>query len=148
MAGDLDDVRTRRVAVQDALRATEATLAAPLVGRPLKWAAGVAPCITALRESWLDHVDVTEDEGGLFAQVRADQPRLSRRVQQLAAEHHELIDGLDEAGRALAAAGGDAEELTAVRESLTLLLGRLVRHRQRGADLIYEAYQVDIGSAE
>ena len=25
------------------------------------------------------------------------------------------------------------------------LLGQLTRHRQRGADLIYEAYQVDIG---
>ena len=26
------------------------------------------------------------------------------------------------------------------------LLGLLIRHRQKGADLIYEAYQVDLGS--
>jgi hypothetical protein len=32
-----------------------------------------------------------------------------------------------------------------VRELGTTLLGALVRHRQRGADLVFEAYQVDIG---
>jgi hypothetical protein len=32
-----------------------------------------------------------------------------------------------------------------VREAATALLGRLVRHRQRGSDLVFEAYEFDIG---
>jgi hypothetical protein len=32
-----------------------------------------------------------------------------------------------------------------VRNLGTLLLGRLVRHRQRGSDLVFEAYEFDIG---
>ena len=32
-----------------------------------------------------------------------------------------------------------------VRELGTTLLGARVRHRPRGADLVFEAYQVDIG---
>jgi len=32
-----------------------------------------------------------------------------------------------------------------VRVELTALLAALARHRQRGADLIYEAFAVDIG---
>jgi hypothetical protein len=32
-----------------------------------------------------------------------------------------------------------------VRDLGTALLGRLVRHRQRGSDLVFEAYEVDIG---
>jgi hypothetical protein len=36
----------------------------------------------------------------------------------------------------------------AVRERGTRLLGHLVRHRQRGADLIFEAYQTDIGGGD
>jgi hypothetical protein len=32
-----------------------------------------------------------------------------------------------------------------VRGLGTALLGRLLRHRQRGSDLVYEAYQIDIG---
>ena len=32
-----------------------------------------------------------------------------------------------------------------MRAELTALLVALARHRQRGADLVYEAYAVDIG---
>ena len=38
-----------------------------------------------------------------------------------------------------------ADAVAARREAATELVGRIVRHRQRGADLIYEAYEVDIG---
>ena len=37
------------------------------------------------------------------------------------------------------------EEVDRVRGLGTALLGRLVRHRQRGSDLVFEAYEVDIG---
>lgn len=33
----------------------------------------------------------------------------------------------------------------AVRTEATALLGILARHRQRGADLVYEAFAVDLG---
>jgi hypothetical protein len=32
-----------------------------------------------------------------------------------------------------------------VREQVTSVLSDLIRHRQRGADLVYRAYAVDIG---
>ena len=37
------------------------------------------------------------------------------------------------------------EEVDRVRGLGTALLGRLVRHRQRGSDLVFEAYEFDIG---
>jgi hypothetical protein len=36
-------------------------------------------------------------------------------------------------------------DVDTVRDLGTALLARLVRHRQRGSDLIYEAYTADIG---
>jgi hypothetical protein len=36
-------------------------------------------------------------------------------------------------------------EVDGIRESATALLGMLSRHRQRGADLVFDAYQTDIG---
>jgi hypothetical protein len=36
-------------------------------------------------------------------------------------------------------------DVDAIRELGTALLGRLVRHRRLGADLIYEAFQCGIG---
>ena len=41
----------------------------------------------------------------------------------------------------------DPEAVARHREAATELVGRIVRHRQRGADLIYEAYEVDIGGS-
>jgi hypothetical protein len=32
-----------------------------------------------------------------------------------------------------------------VREDATRLMGHVIKHRQRGADLVYEAYATDIG---
>ncbi len=42
-------------------------------------------------------------------------------------------------------AGLGMEDVAALRDLGTSLLGRLVRHRQRGSDLVYEAYEFDIG---
>ena len=36
-------------------------------------------------------------------------------------------------------------DVDGVRGPGTILLGRLVRHRQRGSDLVYDAYEFDIG---
>ena len=41
----------------------------------------------------------------------------------------------------------DDDAVEAHREACIRLLGRLVRHRQRRSDLIYEAYAVDIGGS-
>ena len=37
------------------------------------------------------------------------------------------------------------EDVDRVRELGPALLGRLVRHRQRGSDLMFDAYDYDIG---
>ena len=43
--------------------------------------------------------------------------------------------------------GGTIADLPAFREEVTTLMGQLVRHRQAGADLVYEAYEVDLGGS-
>ena len=62
----------------------------------------------------------------------------------LVEEHREIQAGLDDL---LACCQGpaEAESLARARDLSTSLLGRLVRHRQFGADLIYEAVHVDLG---
>jgi hypothetical protein len=43
---------------------------------------------------------------------------------------------------------GEVWDLTEARDQLQRLLGRVVRHRQLGADLVWEAYNLDIGGIE
>ncbi len=39
----------------------------------------------------------------------------------------------------------DARSVDETRDEIQRVLGRLVKHRQRGADLVWEAYNRDIG---
>jgi len=76
--------------------------------------------------------------------VVAATPRLSNAVSRLGGEHiviKELIEDL------LGRVGPPvpADQVDAIRAHGTALLARLARHRQRGADLVHEAYEVDLG---
>ena len=41
--------------------------------------------------------------------------------------------------------GGVAWPLDDARDDLQRFIGQVIKHRQRGADLVWEAYNVDIG---
>lgn len=141
----LGPVRKGRAGLRAATLRVEAELAGPLHGREGEWAAGVASAVDALAEAFAAHVALTEDPDGLFEQIRADAPHLDPVLRRLQAEHQTIGEALDTQRRALAdsgAAPGAAEE---VRDALTTVLGRLVRHRQQGADLVWRAYEVDLG---
>jgi hypothetical protein len=55
---------------------------------------------------------------------------------------HQLAERLETRGV------GDDWPLDDARDDVQRLLGEIVRHRQHGADLVYEAYHVDIGGLE
>jgi len=71
-------------------------------------------------------------------------PRLSNAVEHLIAEHA-AITALVEDLLTRASRPASNDDVDAIRDLATGLPGRLARHRQRGADLIYEAYETGIG---
>jgi hypothetical protein len=76
----------------------------------------------------------------------AQAPRLSSAVNRLQHEHAEIARALDEVDRRLDDPMSDGDAwVEAIRDAAITLMGLLVRHRQRGADLVYEAYDVEIG---
>jgi len=108
------------------------------------WPADVAAALADLRQRFDVHIDVTEREGGAYDQILEAAPRLTHAVQAMQAEHAEISDAIDDALGAMQGTPDPGD----VRESLTHLLTSLVRHRQRGADLLYEAYEVDVGALD
>lgn len=139
----LPTVRARRAHLHQACQEVEAALAAPLSGRPDEWLAHLAPAVAGLRQAFDAHISITEADDGLFTQIRGDAPRLEPRLHRLHREHTDIAAALATAEDELRS--GDPDELEAARDRLTTTLGALIRHRQRGADLLYEAYEVDIG---
>jgi hypothetical protein len=146
----LEAVRGQRRSLRRALVAVEDALAAPVHGGDESgeraWAVNLREAVEHLAEVFAIHVEVTEGPGGLYEDLLDVTPRLDNTVRRFRAEH-EAITGIlttELARLATKLDGGDAD-LEQSRRRLTRLLGRLVLHRQEGADLIYEAYQVDIG---
>ena len=67
--------------------------------------------------------------------LREEHPVLRERTQALVA-------------RLQATEIGPAWPLDEARDDLQRLLGQVVRHRQLGSDLVWEAYNLDIGGIE
>jgi len=90
---------------------------------------GLAPA-PAISEAVAEHLASTEGERGLYAEIVAADPRLCSAVEALLREHADFRQAL-------------RYPLTA--ETTAALTTLFDRHRQRGNDLMYEAYVVDLG---
>ncbi|MGC1215737.1 MAG: hypothetical protein WA890_31330 [Micromonospora sp.] len=115
-------------------------LAAPMA-EP-RWRERVIIQLGPVRHSFAEHVRVTEGPAGLYAELLDQAPRLDRGVQLLTREHAVIAGALLALQHAAELPGVPAEELCGRAADL---LGALSRHRQRGADLLWEAYQADLG---
>jgi hypothetical protein len=146
----LAGVRAQRTDLHGDLVRLEAALAAALPGRVHDWAVRVHDALVDVGATFERHIAVTEGPGGLFDDITRVSPRLANAVSNLQTEHRtvraELANEL-EAVRALHRSGGD-DQAAAVRDRISELLSRLTKHRQRGSDLVYEAYAVDLGAGD
>jgi hypothetical protein len=148
----LDDVRLRRAGLKTALSNLELALAAPFANR-VEWVTHVRDALAVVHEVWTRHIMETEAPGAFLDDLVSESPRLSKPTTRLREEHSEILGTIVNGELRLADPptddGADDEAYVvwaeAVRDELTALLAALARHRQRGADLIYEAYAVDIG---
>ncbi len=140
----LDALRRRRAELRESMIAMEHALAAPAVGDQARWAERVHVALVELSADFREHIDVTEGKEGLYRDVLTSAPRLSEAVRRLTQEHVQIAAQVEDLlGRARSTRS--VEDVERVRELGTALLGTLVRHRQRGSDLVYEAYEVDVG---
>ncbi len=104
----------------------------------------VMPLLETLREALRAHFVDEEGEGGLADAVRASAPWSLRRLDDLLAEHRELLEAADRLlarGRALLA--GPLAEFAGETRAL---LRRLRQHEARETEVLSDAVHHDIGS--
>jgi len=140
----LEALRRKRAELRGSMDALELALAAPAPVGQARWAERVDVALVELSADFREHIDVTEGQDGLYADLRAAAPRLSDAVARLAREHRQIRELLDDL-LARVRIPDSKTDVERVRDLGTNLLGLLVRHRQRGSDLVYEAYELDLG---
>ncbi len=141
-AGRVETARVRRHELGDALNGLEFALTGPMASEG--WLEGVRSALDELRLSLEEHIEVTEGKGGLLEEIRDAAPRLSNEIALIEAEHDELLSIVEMAEASLE----QSNDRKAIRNRAMSILPRLSMHRQRGADLVYEAYNVDIAAGD
>jgi hypothetical protein len=139
-----ETLRRRRAELHESIIALEQALAASAPGRADAWAERVRVALVELSADLREHIDITEGSHGVYRGVLGTAPRLANAVAELTREHAEirtLVDSL------LACVSGSQTDtkVDQVRAFGTALLQRLLDHRQHDSDLVYEAYEADIG---
>jgi hypothetical protein len=124
----------------------EQALAAPSGGDPAGWWDRLSGQLRRLKDAFDQHVADTERPDGFLDEVVQHAPHLARRRAVLQDDHVAIattLSGLVDAPFVAGPQGVDA-----VRDGALDLLGALVRHRHKGAELVYDAYNVDIGASD
>ena len=144
----IEGVRSRRAGLRAAMSQLEQALAAPAPHRVDEWRRGVREALTALHDVWTRHIVETEAPGAFLDELIGEAPRLSTPASRLRREHNEVLGVINRAEKALNQVLLEDDHdrfVDALRADLTAMLCALAHHRQRGADLIFAAYDVDIG---
>jgi chromosome segregation ATPase len=141
LVGDsLTGAARRRNELEEALQSVEKAAAAPAAHKT--WGQDLVSNVRQLQSALNHHIAEVEAPRGLLEQVVEKAPRLQRAVESSRNHHavlaHAIADLIDliQSGEAAAAD---------IRVDVIEILNDFARHRQDGADLIYEAYDVDIG---
>jgi len=143
----LDAIQVRRDAFYEATLALEQALAAPAGDRPADWAATLRAPVAELRSVLETHIAGTEGPDGFFAEIRDQAPRLIHAADRLQSEHDPLREAVAALAASLDSVTGD-DDVEAVREAGVDLIRRLLQHRHRGAELVYDADWLDVAAGD
>ncbi|MFG1776021.1 hypothetical protein ACGFIR_06290 [Micromonospora sp. NPDC049051] len=95
-----------------------------------------------VRRGFAEHVRVTGGPTGLYAELIGQAPRLAGAVRLLDREHVAITTALSAFQQAAEAPDAPVGDLL---DRAVHLLRALDGHRQRGADLLWAAYETDLG---
>ena len=143
---DLDAVRRRRAELRESIALLQAALQSS-TDKPVVWGEAVQLAVNRLATDFADHVDVTEGPAGLHENIVESSPRLSHAVGELTADH-DLLEAEIAAVLATVEPPVMLADVATIRGETAVLIEHLVKHRQRGADLVYEAFQQDLGAGD
>lgn len=150
-----EDVRQElmrnRLALMAAMARLEGSLARPRDRATAVWIAEVRASTDTVEDELVRHIETHEGPGSFHEEVLEAQPHLAPRVNKLQREHATAKTIVAELQETLLSAQ-DAEvpsaAATEIRKLGSELLMLLVRHRQSGADLVWESVNLDLGSGE
>jgi len=138
-----------RADLHRAMIEAEDAIAAAAPGRFAEWTEAVLKALVHVHTAFHSHIEIAEGDEGVYEEVLEREPRLRDAVEKMKGEHPEVLAMIHEPYNRLRLRAADeyipAEE---IRDAVMKVLGKITRHRQKGADLVWEAYFVDLGGLD
>ena len=151
MPGDsvaLAENRADRERSLHALQELEFRAGSPAPGREGQWLGQVLRALDALEEMLAIQHENSAEEGSILSDIQRDQPRLHNRVVQLRRDYRDLHEAVSRLHAQLESTPPDRLHFADVRQQLDRVATELRYQRAREADLIYEAFNVDLGAGD
>jgi uncharacterized protein YlxW (UPF0749 family) len=140
--------RTDRERSLQALQVLELRAGSPAPGREVEWLSEVLGALDALEKMLASQRQNSADDASILSEIQRDEPRLHNRVVQLRRDYGELHEAVTRLQSRLRASRADEIHFVDVRQRLDRIATELRYQRAREADLIYEAFNVDLGAGD
>ncbi len=139
---DLAGVARQRSHLGRAMHQVELAAAAPAAKD--SWVIDLQHSLRQLEIAFNDHMVEAQSPLGLLDRIVDQAPRLQRSVEGMRSEQAMIAEALTGTLSMLEEEGA-TERHDQIRDAVLALLLSLSRHRQKVADLVYDAWDVDIG---
>lgn len=139
----LAQVKRRRSELKSAMSALDAALAGLGESAVGQWVTDVRAAVARLVVAFEQHVRLHEGPESFHAEVLRAQPHLASRISRLQRDHVKLRSSLDRLVADVEDAGTEAVD--DVRLAAREVLHQFDVHRRRGAALVWEAFNYDLG---
>jgi DNA repair ATPase RecN len=127
----------------EAIHALEDATGRPALAHSDVWTRAVRMALDRLESAFAEQRSSYEDPMGLMTEIANDDPRLRTLVRQLRHRWTELEATAQSLRQALDSSP-DAYSIHEVRERVRWLMGSIRHHREREADLVFDALEVDL----
>jgi hypothetical protein len=138
-------IERHRSRLKEAMSSVRSALDASITHGPEAWLADLALGLDSLRSALSHHIEIHEGADSFHGEILRSQPHLAARVTWLQRDHVTLSATLEAFRRRVGEAGVAAADHTGIRRKGDELLHGFVRHRRRGADLVWDAFEFDLG---
>jgi diacylglycerol O-acyltransferase len=140
-------VQERRDEFYEGILGLERAIATPAGDHAAAWAADIVSATRAMSRVLADHIAETEAPGSFYDDVLEHTPNLLPAADRLKAEHPKLAEAVEQLASE-AAEVNDDDAVEATREAALEVIKALLEHRHRGAELVYDAYNVDVATGD
>ncbi|MDX6552383.1 MAG: hypothetical protein QOH74_871 [Gaiellales bacterium] len=127
----------------EAMHALEEATGRPALAHSDVWTHEVSTALDRLESAFAEQRSSYEDPMGLMAEIASDHPRLRTWVRQLRHRWVEL-EATAHTFRQSLGSSPDTYSIHEVRERVRWLMGSVRHHREREADLVFEALGIDL----